>query len=92
MGGNLVSRCRGLREEKVSANLYLFENNLLALASSCDGDPAPDRVLPAILPAEFKLPEIPNGDLNALPLEGSVGEVLAVEDPERGRLVAGCGR
>lgn len=52
--------------------------------SSCDGEPAPDRVLLAILPAEFKLPGNPKGDLKAFPLEGSVGEVLAVEDPERG--------
>ena len=74
-------------------SVYLFENNLLALPpSSCDGEPAPDRVLPAILPAEFKPPESPKGDLNALPLEGSVGDVLAVEDPERGRPTTGCGK
>jgi hypothetical protein len=71
---------------------YLLENNLLALPSSCDGDPAPDRALLAILPAEFKPPDRPKGDLNALPLEGSVGDVFAVEDPERGRLTAGVGR
>ncbi len=49
-------------------------------------------MLLAILPAEFNPPDNPKGDRNALPLEGSVGEVLAVEDPERGRLVAGVGR
>jgi hypothetical protein len=49
-------------------------------------------VLLVILPAEFKPPDNPKGDRNALPLEGSVGDVLAVEDPERGRLVAGVGR
>lgn len=70
----------------------LLENSLLALPNSCDGDPAPDRALLAILPAEFKPPDKPKGDLNALPLEGSVGEVFAVEDPERGRLTAGVGR
>lgn len=70
----------------------LLENNLLALPNSCDGDPAPDRALLAILPAEFKPPDKPKGDLNALPLEGSVGDVFAVEDPERGRLTAGVGR
>ena len=71
---------------------HLFENNLLALPISCDGEPAPDRVFPAILPAEFKPPGSPKGDLKALPLEGSVpvGEVFAVEDPERGRLTGGC--
>jgi hypothetical protein len=47
-------------------------------------------VFPAIFPAEFRPPDSPKGDLKALPLEGSVGDVLAVEDPERGRL--GCGR
>ena len=77
----------------MNCNAYLLENNLLApVPRSCDGEPAPDRVLLAILPAEFKPPDNPNGDRNALPLEGSVGEVLAVEEPERGRLVAGFGR
>lgn len=51
-------------------------------------------MFPAILPAEFKPPESPKGDLRALPLEGSVpvGEVFAVEEPERGRVTVGCGR
>jgi hypothetical protein len=65
-----------------------LENNLLAPlpSCSCDGEPAPDRVFPAILPAEFKPPESPNGDLKGFPLDASVvGEVFAVEDPERGR-------
>jgi hypothetical protein len=43
----------------------------------------------AILPAEFKPPGKPKGDRRAFPLEGSVGELLAVEDPERVRPVAG---
>lgn len=47
-------------------------------------------MFPAILPAEFNPFERPKGDLKALPLEGSVGEVLAVEDPERP--AADCGR
>ncbi len=73
---------------------YLFVNSLLAPPRSCDGDPAPDRVFPAILPAEFKPPESPNGDLKALPLGGSVpvGDVFAVEDPERDETTAGCGK
>jgi len=63
------------------------------LPSSCDGDPAPDRVFPAILPAAFNPPANPKGDLNPLPLAGgSVGEVLAVDEPERGRLALGCGK
>ena len=51
-------------------------------------------MFPAILPAEFKAPGSPKGDLKAFPLEGSVpvGEVFAVEEPERGRVTAGCGR
>lgn len=62
----------------------------MPLPSSCDGEPAPDRVFPAILPAEFNPPAAsPKGDLGAPPLVGSVGEVLAVDEPERGRLTLG---
>ncbi len=61
--------------------------------NSCDGEPAPDRVLLAIFTAEVMLlPVIPKGDRRAFPLDGSVGDVLAVEDPERGRLVDDAGR
>lgn len=69
--------------------VYLLENNLLAPPSSCDGEPAPDRVFPAIFP-EFRAPR--KGDLKALPFEPSVGDVLAVEDPERGIPADGWGR
>jgi hypothetical protein len=74
--------------------IHLFENSLLVLPRSCDGEPAPDRVFPAILLAEFNAPGSPKGDLKALPLGGSVpvGEVFAVEEPERGRGMACCGR
>jgi hypothetical protein len=65
---------------------YRLENNLLEPLRSCDGEPAPDRVLPAILP-EFKAPR--KGDLSEPALEGSVGDVFAVEDPERGKLTVG---
>ena len=42
-------------------------------------------MLPAILPAEFKPLESPKGDLNGFPaLVASVGDVFAVDDPERG--------
>lgn len=70
---------------------YLLEaNNLLAPPSSCDGEPAPaERVLPDILPAEAKLPEIPKGDLMEEDPEASVGDVVAVDEPERGWLVLG---
>lgn len=60
----------------------------MPLPSSCDGEPAPDRVFPAILPAGF-IPPAAKGDLAALPAEASVGEVLAVDEPERGRLALG---
>jgi len=62
------------------------EKSLLALvppSCSCDGEPAPDRVLLAILLAEFNAPGRPNGDLKEPPVVGSVGEVLAVEEPDR---------
>lgn len=65
---------------------HLLENSLLEPPRSCDGDPAPERVLPAILPA-FNAPR--KGDLRDPVLDGSVGEVLAVEEPDRGRLTEG---
>lgn len=61
--------------------------NPLAPPSSSDGDPAPERVLPDILPVEAKLPGIPKGDLTEEDAEASVGDVVAVDDPERGWLV-----
>lgn len=69
---------------------YLFENNLLVLPSSCDGDPAPGREFPAILLAEPIPPDSPKGERRVFVLEGSVfvGEVFEVEDPERDRLGA----
>jgi hypothetical protein len=70
---------------------YLLENTLLELPKSCEGEPAPDRVLPVIFPAEFKPPGTPKGDRKALVL-ASVGELVAVEAPDRGRPIEGCGR
>jgi hypothetical protein len=67
---------------------YLLENNLLEAAISCDGEPAPDRVFPAILP-EFRPPDMPNGDRRAEPAEASFGEVLAVGEVDRA-CVADC--
>jgi hypothetical protein len=67
-----------------------LEKSRLDPPRSCDGEPAPERVLPAILPA-FKAPR--NGDRcdegGFEEVEGSVGEVLAVEEPERGRPTEG---
>lgn len=51
--------------------------------SSCEGEPAPSRVVP---PAEipFTGPGLPNGDRTVLPAGASIGEVLAVDEPESG--------
>jgi len=90
-----ISRALRMRLGCASASgclSYLLENSLLGLPNSCDGEPAPDRALLVIFPAEFKPPDKPKGDLKAFPLDGSVGDVFAVEDPERGRLTAGVGR
>jgi hypothetical protein len=72
---------------------YLFENSLLALPSSCDGEPAPERVLPAILPTEVRPGGFPKGDLTEEEEFGSsMGEVLPVDDPERGCSIIEAGR
>lgn len=60
----------------------LLEKSLLEPPISCDGEPAPDRVLPAIL-AAFRPPDIPKGDLRLALAGGSTGEVLAAGDVER---------
>lgn len=57
---------------------------LPALPSSCDGDPAPERVVPAMLPTDCSPGGPPNGDLTLLPFGGSIGEVFPVDGPERG--------
>lgn len=59
-------------------SLALLENSLLEPGASCDGEPAPDRVVPAILEDGLMTPDIANGDL---PLGASSEE----------RLVAVCG-
>lgn len=61
----------------------LFEYGRAAPPSSCDGDPAPDRDVPPILPAEVSPGGKPKGDLIE-PAVGSVGELFALGDPERG--------
>jgi hypothetical protein len=45
-------------------------------------------VFPDILLAEGRM----KGDRKGLPLEASVGDVFAVDDPERGGFIIGCGR
>lgn len=68
---------------------YRFENG--RLPNSCDGDPAPNRVLLA-LPIPLAGLGFPNGDLTALPTGASIGEVLAVEEPDRGWEAENWGR
>lgn len=60
---------------------YLFEYS--RPPSSCDGEPAPNRVLLAAL-IPFTGLGFPNGDRTALPAGASIGEVVAVDDPDRG--------
>lgn len=65
---------------------HLLENSLLEPGISCDGEPAPERVVPAILlPGGFSVPDMPKGDLVADALVGSIGdwEVLVVGEVER---------
>lgn len=65
---------------------YLLDaKSLLELASwSCDGEPAPERVVPAMLPRDCKPGGFPKGDLAELPFGGSIGDVFPVDGPERG--------
>ena len=60
-----------------------MEKGLAAPPSSCDGEPAPDREAPAILPDVIPGGK-PKGDLRVALAVGSVGELLAVGEPERG--------
>jgi len=63
---------------------YLFEKGLAAPPSSCDGEPAPDREAPVIFPDDVIPGGKPKGDLKVALAVGSVGELLAVGEPERG--------
>jgi hypothetical protein len=67
-----------------SVKHYLFEKGLAVPPSSCDGEPAPDREAPAILPDDVIPGGKPNGVLKVALAVGSVGELLAVGEPERG--------
>lgn len=59
--------------------------------SSCEGEPAPRRMLPAdaipLVEAGF-----PNGDRTEVPVGASMGDVFAVEEPESGWEAENCGR
>ena len=71
---------------------YRFEYSLPP--SSPDGDPAPDLAFPVVLPTPFMLVGFPNGDRTAFPVPdaGSIGDVFAVEDPDRDRFADIWGR
>jgi hypothetical protein len=56
----------------------------MALLRSCDGEPAPERVVPAIFPTEDNPPGKENGDLKAKPGTGSVGDWLVPGEVDRG--------
>lgn len=62
---------------------YRRENSLPP--SSCEGDPAPSLALPAVARPLAPRPLVPaKEDLSGLPVEDSMGELLAVEEFERG--------
>lgn len=71
----------GVRPSCAWISRALFEYN--RPPSSCDGEPAPNRALLAAL-IPFTGLGFPNGDRTALPAGASIGEVVAVEEPDRG--------
>jgi hypothetical protein len=62
---------------------HLFENSLLALLMSWDGEPLPDLGALAMFPACIMPPGMPKGDRPADGRE-SIGELLAEGELERG--------
>lgn len=63
------------RQGSTSLEAYLLENSLPDPDKSCEGEPAPDRVVPAILlPAGFNVPDMPKGDLTADAPDDSMGD------------------
>ena len=67
---------------ETSLGKYLLENNLPEAPMSCEGEPAPDRVVPCILEEAPRPLDKPKGDLIAFAV-GSPGEVLAVGEVDR---------
>jgi len=59
-----------------------FEYSLLP--NSCEGEPAPKRTPAAAFPSPFGLLPLPKGNRIELLGGGSIGDVAAVEEPERG--------
>lgn len=62
---------------------YRLEKSLLEPAVSCEGEPAPERVVPAILPGGFKTPDMPKGDRTVDAPGESIGGKEVVGDVER---------
>lgn len=52
--------------------------------NSCEGEPAPSLDVPAAEPAAPKVLVLPKEDLKGLCAPDSIGELLAVDEPERG--------
>ena len=73
-----------LEDEATIWIAYRLEKGRAPL-SSCDGEPAPDLELIA-LPAPMDVLPLgnPNGERPVPPLGGSIGDVLAVEEPDLG--------
>lgn len=59
-----------------------FEYNLLP--NSCEGEPAPKRTPAVAFPSPLGLLPLTMGNRTELLVGGSIGEVAAVEEPERG--------
>jgi len=66
--------------EATSKFSHRFEYSLPP--SSCDGDPAPNLALAGALPIPLTLGGFPKGDLIALFVGVSIGDVFAVEEPD----------
>ena len=73
-----------MTESNVQWATHRLEKGRVPL-SSCDGEPAPDLELIVLAAPMDVLPfGSPNGDLPGPPVGGSIGDVLAVEDPDLG--------
>lgn len=79
----LFTRCQYLKSAANHAHYttYRFEYSLPP-PSSWEGEPALLRVVDA--DAAFIAETLPNGDFIEVPGGGSIGEVAAVDEPDRG--------
>lgn len=72
-----------VQKRGVSDASYRLEYSRLP-PSSCDGEPVPDLMFPVAVLILLLLCGFPKGDRTAVPAGASIGEVLAVDDPDRG--------